>query len=69
MVLRAISKIVYHFLVVSVMCDIIIIINYLLRDYGEKRDIVDINRTAVIFFSITAALFIAHYLLKKKLKN
>lgn len=52
-------------LVVFVMADIIILINYFLRDYGEKRNMADINRTALIFFSITVGLFIANYLLKK----
>lgn len=66
---RTVSKIVHYFLVVFVMVDIIILLNYFLRDYGEKRNIVDINRTALIFFSITVVLFIADRLLKKKLKN
>lgn len=69
MALRTISKIVYYFLVVFVMADIIILMNYFLKDYGEERNVVDINRTALIFFSITVVLFIANRLLKKKMKN
>jgi len=65
MILRTISKIVYYFLVVFTIGDIFIIINYFLRDYGEKINIADIKETAVIFFSITIGLFIANYFLKK----
>ncbi len=65
MIFRIIAKIVFYFLIVFVMMDIIIFINYILKDYGENLNMAELNRAAMIFLPSTIGLFIANYFLKK----
>ena len=46
-------KLANYILIISIMINILVAINFLLKDYGEKRDIENIISTAKITVPIT----------------
>ncbi len=54
-----------YLLTIFILADILIILNYFLKDYGEPISIENINRTIFIFLPITIALFIFERILRK----
>ncbi|GAA3568624.1 hypothetical protein GCM10022395_18090 [Snuella lapsa] len=60
------TKTVRFLLSIFIITDILIFIRYLLKDYGEKLIIENINKTVVIFGSITVILAIIDFILVRK---
>ena len=64
-ILYHLTKTIRFLLAIFIICDILIFISYLLKDYGEKLLMENINKTVIIFGSITVLLAIIDYILVK----
>ena len=66
MVKSTLYKIVKYFLVVFIIMDISILINYFLKDYGEPIKIENINKAVLIFLPLTLVCFILERILRNR---
>ncbi|SKB61005.1 hypothetical protein SAMN05660866_02341 [Maribacter arcticus] len=58
-------KLVSYLLVTFILSDILIIVIYILKDYGEPTSLENINKTILIFLPITIVLIILERIFRK----
>lgn len=62
-------RIISFLYVVFIMVDILILINYIFKDYGEVIELYNIKKAAYIFGTITIVLYVFKTWLSRRIKS